>query len=277
MNPLVRRGRVWAAIAKPAALFLLPLPLLPAILAALVAGDVGRLGLAGGALACFWSAGVLAFRGIVTNVRYVLGERLDPPRMPLKLLSAIPTATGAALAATAGGHDLAPALVFAALGATGHVAFFGRDARPVPIRVAEVVGVDATAVTLQLKEAHGRLRSIEGAARSLALPEFRDRLGRITTTARAVLQEIERDPADATRARRFLNLYMESAARVTTEFARTHQAGRNPALEDNFRRLLVEMESTFTEQHRRLVDHEQLLLDADIEVLNARLSREGPG
>jgi hypothetical protein len=37
------------------------------------------------------------------------------------------------------------------------------------------------------------------------------------------------------------------------------------------------MESTFAEQHRRLVDRDLLSLDVDIEVLNARLKGEGLG
>ncbi len=277
MSRMLHRSRVWASIAKPAALIILPLPLLFAILAALIAGDVGRLAVTASALGCVWGAGLLAFRGLLGEARYLLGERLDAPAIPLKLLSAIPTGLGAGLAATAGGHPLVPALVFAGLAAAGHLAFFGRDVRPERIRVASVAGVDGEAVTIQLKEAHSRLRKIEEALRRIALPEFRERLQRITASARAVLTEIQRDPADAARARRFLNLYLDSAARVTQEFARSHAQGRNPALEDNFRRLLVEMESTFSEQHRRLVEHEQLLIDAEIEVLSTRLNREGPG
>lgn len=277
MKGALRRGLVWAAVAKPAVLFLMPLPLLAATLSALIDGDVGRLGFAGGALGSFWGAGALAVRGLIAEARYHLGERLDAPALPLKQLSAIPTSLGAALAAVAGGHEVAGAAVFALLGASGHLLFFGRDPRRQRIRVAEVVGVDAAAVTLQLKQAHGRLRAIEGAAQTIRVPEFRERLSRITGIARGVLGEIERDPADAARARRFLNLYLDSAERVTVDYARTHAHVRNRPLEENFRQLLVEMESTFAEQHRRLVEHEQLMLDADIEVLSARLTREGPG
>jgi len=274
---VLRRGLVWTTVGKPAALFLLPLPLLLAIFAALVSGDVARLGLAGGALAAFWGSGVLALRGVLNEARYLLGEHLDPPAVPLKQLSAIPTSLGAGLAATAGGYDAAGVVVFGALAALGHLLFFGRDPQPQHIRVAVVEGVDCAAVTLQLKQAYGRLRGIDGAARVIAIPEFRERLSRITDIARGVLGEIERDPADAARARRFLNLYLDSAERVTVEYARTHTRGRNQPLEQDFRQLLVEMESTFAEQHRRLVDHEQLLLDSEIEVLHARLVREGPG
>jgi len=51
----------------------------------------------------------------------------------------------------------------------------------------------------------------------------------------------------------------------------------NGSLEQNFRRLLVEMEDTFSEQHRLVLERKELLLDADIEVLNTRMSQEGPG
>ena len=65
--------------------------------------------------------------------------------------------------------------------------------------------------------------------------------------------------------------------RVTTEFARTHRQVRDQGLDRNFLELLVEMERTFAEQRRALVERDLLLLDVDIEVLHARLTRDGPG
>jgi 5-bromo-4-chloroindolyl phosphate hydrolysis protein len=141
--------------------------------------------------------------------------------------------------------------------------------------VAAAQGIDRGAVTRQLEQAYGRLRGIEAAAREIAVPEFGERLSRITRIGRSILDEIERDPRDAARARRFLNLYLDSAERVTLEYARTHRQIRSRPLERNFRQLLVDMESTFTEQHRKLLESDMLSLDVDIEVLNARLKREG--
>jgi len=277
VDGLSRRARAWAPAAKAAALFLFPLPLSFAMLAALIAGDVTRLALTGGALGSLWGAGLLALRGLAGEARYLLGERPDPPAIPFKLISAGAAATGVTLAATAGGHDPASALVFAALGTAGHLAFFGRDLKAPRIQVSVVEGIDAQMVTQQLKQAYGRLRAIEAAAHGIAVPEFRDRLSRITGIGRSVLAEIERDPSDAPRARRFLNIYLDSAERVTVEYARTHaQSGTQP-LEQNFRQLLVDMETTFAEQHRKLVERELVSLDVDIEVLNARLKREGLG
>jgi 5-bromo-4-chloroindolyl phosphate hydrolysis protein len=277
MNTLLRRGRAWAPATKAAALFLLPLPLAFAVLGALIAGDVSRLSLAGGALGCFWGAGALVFRALAADARYFLGELPDPPRVPMKLLSALLTALGAALAALAGGHAVAGTAAFAGLAALGHFAFFGRDLKSPRIQVAVVEGVDADTVTQQLKQAYGRLRGIEAAAHGIAVPEFRERLSRITAIGRTILGEIERDPREAPRARRFLNLYLDGAERITLDYARTHSQLRNQPLEQNFRNLLVDMEGTFAEQYKKLVERDLLSLDVDIEVLNARLKRDGLG
>ena len=273
----LERARVSLSTAKSAALFLLPVPLALAVVGALIAGDAGRAAFSSAALACLWAAAVLVLRALVAEGQHYLGQRPDPPAVPLKLLSAILTTAGISLAAFASGQTLAVTLVLATLGAVGHFLFYGRDLRPARINVAITAGIDREAVTRQLKQAHGRLRGIEAAARSIPLPEFRDRLDRITGIGRSILHEIERDPSDAPRARRFLNLYLDGAERVTVEYARTHRQERLQPLDENFRELLTEMESTFTEQHRRLVDRDQMTLDVDIEVLNARLKGDGLG
>jgi len=130
-------------------------------------------------------------------------------------------------------------------------------------------------VMAQLKQAYGRLQGIEAAARAIAVSEFVERLRRITGIGKEILAEIERDPRDASRARRFLNLYLDSAERVTGEYARTHRQVRNRPLENNFRQLLIDMEQTFQAQHRKLLENDMMNLDAEIEVLNARLKHEG--
>lgn len=262
-------------VLKAGALFVLPLPLVAAAAVALFTGEIARLALIGGALASLWSAGALVWRALVAEARYFLGQRLDPPALPLKLVSTALTAIGVGLAGAAGGHGLGNAAVLATIAAAGHVLFYGRDPRPRRVDVPAAAGVDRDAVIAQLKQAHGRLQGIEAAAARIAVPEFGDRLERIIDVGRRILGEIEHDPRDASRARRFLNVYLDSAERVTTEYARTHRQIRNRPLEENFRRLLIDMEHTFEAQHRKLLENDLMSLDVEIEVLNARLKREG--
>jgi 5-bromo-4-chloroindolyl phosphate hydrolysis protein len=275
-GPLAKlRARL--VVAKSAALFLLPLPLLIAIVAALVADDTKRLALSAGALACFWTAGVLVWRGLASEMRYLLGEQIDLDRIPRKLLSAVATAGGAALAALAAGHSPIGAATFATVGAVGHLCFYGLNTRARRVTVTPVAGLDVASVTGQLEHAHRRLRAIEAASRTIAVPEFRNRLARIIALGRQILDEIARDPRHASRTRRFLNLFLDSTQHITEEYARTHQGLRSRPLEDNFRTLLIEMEHAFSEQHRKLLDSGAVSLDVDIDVLNARLKQEAAG
>jgi 5-bromo-4-chloroindolyl phosphate hydrolysis protein len=275
MNDILRQGRAWMPVLKSAALFVLPMPLLLASAVALFRGDLGAFFLIGGGLAALWGAGAIVWRALVAEAHYFLGRRLDPPALPLKLLSAALTALGTGLAAAAGATGFLTPLVLAALACAGHVAFYGRDLKRPRFELPTVTGVDRDAVLTQLKQAYGRLQGIEAAARNIAVPEFGDRLSRIIDVGRRILAEIERDPRDAARARRFLNVYLDSAERVTSEYARTHRQLRNRPLEGNFRQLLVDMEKTFEDQHRKLIENDMLSLDVEIEVLNARLKREG--
>jgi 5-bromo-4-chloroindolyl phosphate hydrolysis protein len=275
MSDLLRKGLAWAPVLKAAALFFLPMPLTIAVLLALISGDMTQLLTTSGALASLWTAGVLSWRALVGEARYLLGERTDPPALPMKAISTALTALGAGLAATAGGHGIVSAAVFAAFAGVGYRCFYGRDLKPHRVEVANFAGVDSAAVTAALKQAYGRLRGIETAARDIRVPEFGERLARIIDIGRGILQEIERDPRDASRARKFMNIYLDSAERVTTEYARTHRQLRSQPLEQNFRQLLVDMESTFDQQRTKLLEKDLTSLDVEIEVLNARLKREG--
>jgi 5-bromo-4-chloroindolyl phosphate hydrolysis protein len=273
MRGLIRRGRAWAPVIKAVALFLLPLPLLATALAGLVAGDVGRLALAGGALTCVWGAGALSWRGLAAEARAALGERRETPTLLFRTVSGSMIAAGAALAATAGGHGLATSLVFAAVGALGYAALFAPDQRPRRIVLPAVAGVDRAALARQLEQAYARLRGIEAAGHQIAVPEFGERLERIAGLGRTVLGEIERDPRRAARARRFLHVYLDSAEQVTLDYARTHHSAPGRPLEPNFRQLLVDLEHAFAEQHQALLDCDVLSVDVDIDVLRTRLRR----
>jgi len=267
--------RAWAPTAKAAVLFLLPLPLTIALLRGLIGGDAGRAVFSCAALACLWSAAVLVTWALAAEARYALAERRHLPAIPLKVPAAALTAAGVWCAAIAAGHAGAMAIVFAALGAAGHLAFYGRDVRPARIRFSDA-GLERAAIAAALTRAHGRLRGIDVAARAITTPDLRDRLLRLTTTGRSILGEIERDPTAAARARRFLAVYLEGAERAASEYARTHrQAGAQP-LEDAFRRLLAELDRTFSEQHRRLVERDVMALDVEMEVLSARIRSQLP-
>ena len=270
----VARLRAGVTVLTAAALFVLPLPLLIVIAAALIGDNTRTLALAAASLASFWTAGVLTWRGLVTETRYMLGDQIALTWRPRKLSGAILTAGGAALTALTGGHSVVGASIFAALAGAGHLCFYGLDMRAPRLAVTNIAGLDVTSISDQLEQAQLRLRRIDAATRTIAVPEFRTRLARVTAIGQQILGEIARDPHKAARARRFLNLFLDSTERVTCEYARTHTGLRSRPLEDTFRTLLVDMERTFSEQHRLLLESDAVALDVEMEVLNARLKQD---
>ena len=115
MTSLLRKGRAWLGVVKSGVLLVLPGPLFLTALVDLASGRGAELALSGGGIACFWAAAALAASGLAAEARYHLGERLDPPRVPLKLASLVCTTLGTALAATSGDYSPLVTAVFAAL------------------------------------------------------------------------------------------------------------------------------------------------------------------
>jgi hypothetical protein len=95
---------------------------------------------------------------------------------------------------------------------------------------------------------------------------------RIIDIGRGILQEVERDHACASRAQVHEHLPRQRRAR-TTEYARTDSCAASRS--NRTRQLLVDMESTFDQQRVKLLEKDPTSLDVEIEVLNARLKREG--
>jgi 5-bromo-4-chloroindolyl phosphate hydrolysis protein len=131
------------------------------------------------------------------------------------------------------------------------------------------------AVAAAITEAERKIGEIEHWARRLHSRELTRHLQRIVAQARAILDEIEKDPADIRRARRFLVTYLDGTRDVVEKYAAQQEDLAETPLADNFRRVLATIETVFTEQHAVLKRNETLDLEVRIEVLETQLRREG--
>ena len=124
-----------------------------------------------------------------------------------------------------------------------------------------------------LEAAEIKIEIIEKARKNITNIEFDQHLKRIISKARGILTLIEEDPKDLTRARKFLKVYLDGTARVTESYAKTH--GRDATteiLDSNFQEVLESIETTFDEQHKKLLENDQFDLDVKIEVLKTQLN-----
>jgi hypothetical protein len=126
-----------------------------------------------------------------------------------------------------------------------------------------------------IEEAEVKLRDIEQLAGSLHNRELTDRLGRIVAQGRVVLAQIEKDPSDLRRARRFLVTYLDGTRDVVRKFKEQQKDLADTELAENFRHVLDTVERVFVEQEEVLKRNETMDLEVQIEVLRTQLEREG--
>jgi 5-bromo-4-chloroindolyl phosphate hydrolysis protein len=268
-QPIVWRG--WL-------LYLLPLPLLPATFIALAGGSIGSALVRAAGFALIVGAASCIRKGIKIDneaVRRNLRRRASTVRY--RFVGAIMASAGTFLVAwlgTDGSHGLISAVLFALAVLGGCYLYYDFD-DPDRMPGVSAVGITNEELIELLDEAEGRIQRIEADARRINNNEFRDRLRRIAVEAREILRTIEQDPVDARRARKFLKVYLDGAQQVTEGYARAHRGEKDPALEDNFRRVLGTIETVIGEQQKKLAENNSTDLDVKIEVLQMQLEQEG--
>lgn len=256
-------------------MFLLPLPVLIAAIVALARGQLGPLigDVAGYSL--FLTGALLLRRGLLSEREYDR-RRIAQAPWPCKTLGSglIAVATGVTAWLGAGHHPaIGGAFGLAAL--LGCYFTYGFDPR-VAKRLTDRDGIDVTEQVVQaLAQAERSIVAIEQASRDIRNAELNARLRRIAQLARDILKLLEEDPRDLRRARKFLNVYLDGAQKVTEGYAKTHARVDAPELDDNFRRVLVTIEEVFQEQQQKLLETDITDLDVQIEVLTTQLKREG--
>lgn len=249
--------------------------LLPTALLALLQGNIGLLFKAGLGFLILLQAAWLTRRGIRQEKEYKRRALASSPT-PLKTLAMILTGLAAFLISSGliDRYNLLASVVFAALAALGYYLYYGLDPRGEKAS-GKLSGYSTGELVKILDEAEAKLGIIEAQGRKLTSRELADRLDRIIVEAREVIALLEKNPKDLRRARKFLNVYLDGARQVTEGYATIHSQTDSAILDNNFRDVLVTIEATFKEQKRKLLSHEMLDLDIQIEVLTKQMEEEG--
>ncbi|MFK8032218.1 MAG: 5-bromo-4-chloroindolyl phosphate hydrolysis family protein [Gammaproteobacteria bacterium] len=257
-------------------LFVLPSPLLWVVVASMASGQTDRLITAVTALSLAWLGAILNRSGLQAEVEFRRRKIATAPSTPRKTLGAV--LVGAATFLTSAflvGHGFTVGAIAGALAALGSVMHYGADPRGNKGVTGGSHGYTTEEVVEALSGAQEKIDAIELASRRIPNSELGQRLHRITDKAREIIGVIEEDPGDLRRARKFLNVYLDGAVRVTEGYARSHENDTDGLLETNFRNVLDTIESTFTEQKEKLLQDDIFDLDVQIEVLKTQLEKEG--
>ncbi|MDP2180634.1 5-bromo-4-chloroindolyl phosphate hydrolysis family protein [Methylicorpusculum sp.] len=256
-------------------LYFLALALIPAVIIGLVKGHVMSIIVNATGFALYCLAAMLLRRGLAAEASTRMNRWLNATKWPLKLISALLVALTTGLLAVLGAQQSLPVSLIYGVGALlGMYLSYGFD-RPKPFQLTEAHGYSGDEIRQTLTGALATIKTIEQANRKILNSELNQRIDSICEIAEGVISELEADPRGIRRARKFLNVYLDSVKQVTEGYAKTHRQSASQELEQNFRQALDAIESAFQEQQQKLLEDDMFDLDVKIEVLTAQLKREG--
>ncbi|MEE9396211.1 MAG: 5-bromo-4-chloroindolyl phosphate hydrolysis family protein [Methylococcales bacterium] len=255
-------------------LFFLPLAVVPATVKAFSHGNLWGIIVNAGGYGLFLLGAWLLRQGLVAEAKYHQ-EKVTRKPTPLKFLAAVLIALATGLVSWFGaGHSFFLAIAFGSGAFLGMYLTYGFDPNKDKM-VAGNHGYTTEEVRQTLDEAEVSISSIEQSAREIKNLEFNKRIKNICEIAREILTMIEEDPGDIRRARKFLNIYLDGAQKVTEGYVKTHQQQPSQKLEQNFQTVLETIETVFSEQKENLLANDAFDLDVQMEVLATQLKKEG--
>ena len=257
-------------------LFVLPLPLFLVIAKNVFAGNFSDLLPSVVAAVLYFYGAWFVRRGTSIEREYNKRKVSIPPTLPRKFLGSVLFGVASYLVANfVWNQDLLFSILIGIGAWFGVVLAYGTDPRKEKGIQGVIDGYTTQDVIAALEQAEAKIVDIEDARRAISNLSMKKHLHTITGQAREILGIIEEDPSDLRRARRFLNVYLDSAKRITTGYVKATKHGTTEELDKNLEDLLIQMEQTFAEQKQHLIDNDQLDVDVQIEVLKTRLEKEG--
>jgi hypothetical protein len=263
-SPWYRRGHL---------VYVLALPLLPASLALFERGETLLGGLFAATLAGFVLASLLIRRGLRVQYGQAASRFATRYTHPLTFVGAA-LVGGLCFVTQWGlaGNSLALAGTLGGLGFAGAFLCYGAPS----VRRVQRGGGGYTAdeIATQLHAAESRINAIEAVARRLDHREARLRLLRVVVKSHRILNEIQEDPADLRRARKFFSVFVPGLHSVSESYLKVVDGDRPGELDERFIRILTKMEALVDQQHLRLQQADEFDLDVQIEVLGTQIDEE---
>lgn len=251
-----------------AAMFFAPIPLLFSIYGEILRGAAmdAAVEIVGGIMLLL-SAEMLR-EGRKAEIAYAARASAARP-LPRKILAAIICALATALiGARAGDQGIAAGIGLGVLAGAVHLFAFGLD----PLKNKGYAS-DAKRADAALAEAEEVIAETLAAAKRLGDDGLSSRVEELISAARPVLRQIEEDPRDLPRARRFLSVTLQGARDATVKYARLGVG--DPEMREAYVALLTQLERSFAQSADRLAAEDRVELEVEIEVLSDRLRRDG--
>jgi len=261
---------------KGVLLYILALPLILGLFFALIAGKTTAILTLAIATALYLLGATIARKGFLAEREYNKSILAKAPKLKYKTVSAIVLALATFYTSLFAAHNsLILSIVLGVFFIIGFYLYYGFD--PVEDKVGELgIGVTAEEVieiTGRAKKSVDHLKKIRQRVKD---PEVEMMIDSVVKETEDVINAIEKDPNDLSKARKFFNVYLYRTEQISKEYLKNlENENIDETLRKNFKELLQSVTKTIHEQKARLDEDDVTRLDIQIEALNKQLKNEG--
>ena len=212
--------------------------------------------------------------GLRADAAYDARSVARRPALPRKIIAALLTGLGVALATATGDAGLLGSGIFGVAATLAHLAAFGID----PLRDKRLAGVDTfqqDRVARVVAEAEAHLASMTAQIAAVGDRPLALRIAAFQATARTMIRTVEEDPRDLTAARTYLGVYLQGAADATAKYVDLTRRKPMPEARADYMALLDDLDRNFAARTARLLADDRSDMDIEIKVLRDRLARTG--
>lgn len=253
-------------------LYLAPTLLLFPGIWGIMAADARLIAWALGGWAALIFAAWMTGEGVKAAEAYDARAVARAPALPRKVIGAVIMAASVTAIAFLGLKLGLFSIVYGLVVGGAHIMAFGVD--PMRAKGEGVIPGQVERVADKICEAEAVVDEARAAGKKLRDDRLLRRIEDLAFSAQDILREIETDPRDLVRARRFLSVHLVGLRDATVKFAAAREKGAAESLRPQYEALLTDLEQSFSSQKQKLLANDQTELEVEIEVLRDRLKQE---
>jgi len=259
-----------SVIKKGFLLYIFLIPLFLSVIIALFGTNYIAFLLNSIAFLLFYGVIVLSKIGFAQEMDYNKAKLTKAPKIPYKQLSSyllgISTMFSAYIAGKLGFID---SIIMSIIAIVGYWLYYGFD--PQKDKLENFGDISADVVLETLREAQDKISQIKKDIENISDTLLKDKINRALERADIILVAITEKPQDVRKARKFLIVYIDGIANVTSSYNNLDENDITKETRERLLELMEDVEVKFESEFKRLKENSQFDLDVNIDVLKEQI------
>jgi len=259
-----------SVIKKGFLLYIFLIPLFLSVIIALFGTNYIAFLLNSIAFLLFYGVIVLSKIGFAQEMDYNKAKLTKAPKIPYKQLSSyllgISTMFSAYIAGKLGFID---SIIMSIIAIVGYWLYYGFD--PQKDKLENFGDISADVVLETLREAQDKISQIKKDIENIRDTLLKNKINRALERADIILVAITEKPQDVRKARKFLIVYIDGIANVTSSYNNLDENDITKETRDRLLELMEDVEVKFESEFKRLKENSQFDLDVNIDVLKEQI------